>query len=289
MTSISAILALAAIAGQFEAVEPHMGTLVRIKLYAADAHRAREAFHAAFARIEDLDQALSDYREDSELNRLCRARSTRVSADLLRVLSASQDLARDSDGAFDVTQGPVIRLWREARKTRVLPDVSEARRRSGWTKLHVGETTVLDVQNMQLDLGGIAKGYAADEALATLGRLGIESAMVAMSGDIAVSHAPPGERGWKIRLDAFDRVMELSDAAVSTSGDAEQFVEIGGVRYSHIIDPLTGMALTNGVTASVIARRGIDADGIATAVCVLGVERGLQLGKRRGVQVFVKQ
>jgi len=102
-----------------------------------------------------------------------------------------------------------------------------------------------------------------------------------MSGDLAFSHAPPGQRGWKIDLAEFHRVLELSDAAVSTSGDTEQFLELNGKKYSHIIDPATGDALTNGMIVSVIARHAIDSDALATAICVLGGERGLALIEQR--------
>jgi thiamine biosynthesis lipoprotein len=273
----------------FEAVEPHMGTLVRIKLYAADQEQAQTAFRAAFDRIAELDRTLSDYRADSELNELARSaagRPVKVSDDLFRVLAASQELAEESRGAFDVTQGPVIRLWREARRVRALPDeasLRKAAKRSGFRKLHldpVARTAKLDQENMQLDVGGIAKGYGADAALEVLGRMGIASAMVAASGDLAFSAAPPGREGWKIELDApFSRVLELADAAVSTSGDAEQYLELDGKRYSHIIDPATSEALTSGIVVSVVARRGITADGLATAASVLGVDRGMALVK----------
>ena len=270
-----------------------METLVRIKLYAADQERAKAGFRAAFDRIADLDRTLSDYQPDSELNQLSRiavGHPVKISDDLYRVLSAAQELAKESGGAFDVTQGPVIFLWRNARRERVLPDPSALRAaagRSGFTKLHLnpaGPMAMLDRADMQLDVGGIAKGYAADAALEVLNRVGITSALVAASGDLAFSNAPPGQRGWKIGLDSLDRpdapfsrVLELSDAAVSTSGDTEQFVELNGKRYSHIIDPATSQALTDSVTVSVIARRGITADSLATAVCVLGAERGMAL------------
>ena len=266
----------------FESVEPHMGTLISIKLYTTNQARAKAAFTKAFDRIAELDQILSDYREDSELNQLCRAtpgHPIKISNDLYNVLTAAQQLAKETSGAFDVTQGPVILLWRQARRDRLLPDpaaLNAASARSGFRKLHVNKTTaMLDQANMQLDLGGIAKGYAADAALEVLARLGIASALVAMSGDLAFSHAPPGQRGWRIDVD--DRVLELSDAAVSTSGDAEQFVELNGKRYSHIIDPATAQALTNGITVSVIARRGITADSLATAACILARDRGMAL------------
>lgn len=277
----------------FESVESHMGTLIRIKLYAADQERAKAGFQAAFSRIAELDASLSDYRAESELNRLCRGPAghpVKISEDLFRVLSAAQDLAAESGGAFDVTLGPVIRLWRQARRDHALPNpaaLREAAARTGFRKLHLDEaarTATLDEPGMQLDLGGIAKGYAADAALEVLARMGITSALVAASGDLAFSHAPPGERGWKIGLDsldrpdaAFSRVLELSDAAVSTSGDTEQYLELDGKRYSHIIDPATDQALTRGVTVSVVARHGITADSLATTVCILGPERGMAL------------
>jgi thiamine biosynthesis lipoprotein len=139
---------------------------------------------------------------------------------------------------------------------------------------------------MHLDLGGIAKGFAADEALAAITRTGIHSATVAVSGDLAFSDPPPGQHGWKI--DAGGAVRELSNGAVSTSGDAEQHLDAGGRRYSHIIDPATGMGLTTAITVTVIARRGVEADGLATAISVLGPERGRALAEQRsGVSIVV--
>src|SRR5579859_1124860 len=198
----------------FEAVEPHMGTLFRIKLYAADERQAKAAFRAAFDRARDLDAILSDYKPDSELNRISQT-PERVSDDLFRVLAASQKLAEETGGAFDLTLGPVIRLWREARKNNRLPDAEalrEAGARCGYRKLHLdaaNRTAALEQPGMQLDVGGIAKGYAADEALAVLKRLGIRSALVAASGDLAFSDPPPGQRGWRIGVGSHEQVLEL--------------------------------------------------------------------------------
>lgn len=268
----------------FEAVEPHMGTLVRIKLYAADATQAKAGFHSAFARIAELDAALSDYRPDSELNRVCRTavgQPVVAGPDLFRVLTASQHLAGETDGAFDVTLGPVILLWRQARKEQRIPDAAalrEAASRCGFRKLHLDaarQTVLLDQPGMQLDLGAIAKGYAADAALEVLASLGIRRALVAASGDLAFGDPPPGQHGWKIGLDSPACTLELANAAVSTSGDEEQHLDAGGRRYSHIIDPATSMALTSQIKVTTVARRGVDADALATAASVLGAERGL--------------
>src|SRR5581483_4676004 len=153
-----------------------------------------------------LDEILSDYRPNSELNQISRiavGQPVRVSSDLFRVLSASQKLAEESGGAFDVTQGPVIRLWRRSRVSHSLPDgaeLQEAAGRCGFAKLHLDnarQTVELDQNGMQMDVGGIGKGYAADAALEVLGKLGIHSALVAASGDLAFSQAPPGHSGWK--------------------------------------------------------------------------------------------
>jgi thiamine biosynthesis lipoprotein len=266
----------------FEAVEPHMGTLIHITVHARNQQTAAIAFRAAFGRIHQLDEILSDYKPDSELNTICRTavgQSIKVSEDLFRVLAASQQIAVESGGAFDVTLGPVIRLWRTARSQHQLPtpeSLQQAGIRCGYRKLHLNDkdrSVLLDEAGMQLDLGGIAKGYAADEALAVIKAHGIHSALVAASGDLAFSDAPPGTRGWKIGLPSSE-VLELSDAAVSTSGDTEQHLETTGKRYSHVIDPVTNMGVTSGIVVTVVARRCIESDALSTAISVLGPEQG---------------
>ncbi|MSV29273.1 MAG: FAD:protein FMN transferase [Bryobacterales bacterium] len=264
----------------FEFTEPHMGTLFRVKLYADSAQSARAGAQAAFRRVRELDARLSDYKPDSELNSLSTD-PRRLSADLFAVLEHALRVARETGGAFDVTAGPVIRLWREARKTGVLPSgqqVEAAMRVSGYRNLGLdpaSRSAYLRVSGMQLDLGGIAKGYAADEALRVLGARGIARALVAASGDIAIGDAPPGSEGWRIGIDpfergpGFERVLTLKNRGVSTSGDANQYAEIGGARYSHIVDPRTGIALTGRIAVTVIADSCMAADALATAGSVL--------------------
>ena len=150
-----------------------------------------------------------------------------------------------------------------------------------WISAH---TVTLDQAGMQLDLGAIGKGYAADEALAVLARLGIGRALVAMSGDLAFGDPPPGRPGWKLGIDGpgegadgFTRRLDLCNAAVSTSGAREQNLEAGGVKYSHIVNPATGVGLTDATMVTVVARHGIDADAWSTALSVVGAERGMRL------------
>ena len=282
---------------RFEAVEPHMGTLVRVTVYAAGEQAATKAFRAAFDRIHELDAILSDYRPDSELSQITSravGRAVPVSADLFTVLNAAQDLAVATGGAFDVTQGPVIRLWREARKTGRAPDpaaLQEAAARSGFRKLHLDaahRTAMFDTPGMALDVGAIGKGYAASEALEVLRGLGVRSALVAVSGDLAFSDAPPGQRGWRIGVHSEDSavvevpaVLELTNAAVSTAGSSEQHVTIAGRTYSHIIDPSSRMGLADDIRVTVVAPHGLDADGLDTAISVIGPDRGLALVESR--------
>jgi thiamine biosynthesis lipoprotein len=281
---------------RFEGVEPHMGTLARITLYARNADAARVAFRAGFDRIRELNGVLSDYLPDSELSRVTRdgvGRAVPVSADLFAVLKASRRLSEATGGAFDVTQGPVTRLWREARKAKRLPDpasLQEAAARSGYVHMALDEarqTVSFDITGMQLDVGAIGKGYAASEALTAISRTGVRSALVAVSGDIACGDAPPGQTGWRIRIhdgavgDAtIPPVLRLSRVAVSTSGNAEQHLDVDGRRFSHVIDPSSRLGLLDDITVTVIARHGVDADGLDTAIGVLGVDRGLTLIER---------
>jgi thiamine biosynthesis lipoprotein len=211
-------------------------------------------------------------------------------------LRAAQQLSRRSDGAFDATVGPLSVLWRRARRLAEMPDPArlvEARSVVGADKLELDEdrrTARLIAPGMRLDLGGIAKGFAADEAARVLDRNGIGAALIAAGGDIVVTGPPPGAPGWRIAvvsLEGADRppaeYLTLHHAAVSTSGDAEQFVALiapgtaDRVRYSHIIDPRTGLAITGHSSVTIVAPDGTTSDGLATAVAVLGWVKGLRL------------
>jgi thiamine biosynthesis lipoprotein len=276
---------------RFTFAEVHMGTRFGIVLYAPDETTARRAVKAAFARAAELDQIMSDYKATSELMRLCQkagGEPVPVSADLFAVLLRAESLSRRSKGAFDVTVGPLVRLWRTARRTKRLPDPAElarALKSVGWQNVRLDperRTVQLLILGMLLDLGGIAKGYAAEEMLAILRRHGLTRALVSAGGDIVAGEAPPDAPGWKVGIAPLcdpdaepEQHVLLHHAAVSTSGDSRQHVEIDGKRYSHTIDPKTGMALTGRRSVTVVVQGGMSADGLTTAVGVLGPEAGL--------------
>lgn len=273
---------------RFEYRQGHMGMEVRLVLYASDDELAERAARGAYEKVTTLDSLLSSYRSDSELmtvNRQAAHGPVPVSYHLFSILDRAQEFARRSEGALDVTAGPFIELWREARRTRQLPDsttLQKAGRRVGWHHLSIDEdaqTVAFRREGMQLNLGGVAKGYILDQVLEVLAEHGISSALVEAGGDLVTGAPPPGKEGWAVNIPhqvARDssNVITVAHSAVATSGDAVQYVEIEGTRYSHVINPRTGLGLTDQPTTTVVARRGIVADGVATTVGILGVKEG---------------
>jgi thiamine biosynthesis lipoprotein len=283
-----------------------MGVPFKIVVYAANDEIANRAASAALARVKALNAILSDYEDDSELVRLSRgsphAEPVKVSDDLFRVLALSQELSKRSNGAFDVSVGPVVQLWRRARRQRALPSqelLERARAAVDYRaiKLNAEQSTVqLTKPRMRLDLGGIGIGYAVDEALKELKAAGIRSAMIDASGDIGTLDAPPGAAGWRIgiapdkKTGAPARYVLLKNSALTVTGDAYQFLEIDGVRYSHIVDPRTGLGLKDQSQVTVIAKDCTTADGIDTAISVLGPKKGLALAAATpGVEALIVQ
>jgi FAD:protein FMN transferase len=271
---------------RFEFQRAEMGVPFRIVLYAASTNAAGPAAEAAFARIKQINDIMTDYDSDSELSRLSQTsgknQDVPVSPDLWVVLARAQDLAQRSHGAFDVTVGPYVNLWRYARRQGTMPDparLERARAAVGYTNMRLDpqrHSVKLLVPNMRLDLGGIAKGYAVDQALKTLDGLGITNALISGGGDMAMSGPPPGKKGWRIEFPPLDatnapptRYVMLSNAGISTSGDLFQRVEIAGKRYSHIIDPRTGIGLTDHRLVTVIASNDFTADGLTKVMSVL--------------------
>ena len=287
--------------------QTHMGMPFRIVLYATDQAAGDAAATAAFHRIAELNRILSDYEADSELSRLSRTAGSGavvpLGADLARVLQRAQEISRLSDGAFDVTVGPLVDVWKRARRQRLLPEparVDAARAATGWRHLVLGRdaagrtTATLRVPAMRLDLGGIAKGYALDEATRVLKARGIRCSMVSGGGDLFAAGAPPGQPGWKIEIGQLDvtnapagRVVWLKDRALVTSGDRFQRVELGGVRYSHLVDPRTGWALTHPSQVTLIGREAMTTDALSKVVSVLGPEAGFVRIGRNPVEAFV--
>jgi thiamine biosynthesis lipoprotein len=278
---------------RYEFQQAEMGVPFRIVLYAGTKNAAEGAAAAAFARIKQINDVMTDYDSDSELSKLSQTsgqnQTVPVSPELWTVLARAQELAERSHGAFDVTVGPYVNLWRYARRQGTLPDpnrLAKARAAVGYTKMQLDpqrHAVRLLAPNMRLDLGGIAKGYAVDQALTVLGHFGITNALVSGGGDMAVSGPPPDKPGWRIELPPLDatnapraRYLMVSYVGVSTSGDQFQRLEIDGKRYSHIVDPRTGIGLTDHRLVTVIAPDDFTADGLTKVMSVLEPKEALK-------------
>jgi thiamine biosynthesis lipoprotein len=281
---------------RFSQSEYLMGVKFRIDLYARSEMDATRAFEVTFSRIADLEQCMSNYRADSELSQLCSNATAneaiKVSDELWEVLMYAKRMSHLSHGAFDVTIGRVTKLWRRARRQRELPSeqrLVEELQFVGFDKLMLNpfdQSVTISTPGLLIDLGAIGKGYAADEALKSLEKLGITRAVVNASGDVRFGAAPPNSAGWPTGIGALSAagppilLQPQSHGAVATSGDAFQFVEIDGKRYSHILDPRTGMPIQVRSSVSVWAANGMEADALASAVSVLGPRRGLRLVRK---------
>jgi thiamine biosynthesis lipoprotein len=281
--------ATAAAAVRVVETRPLMGVAWSITVFAADRDAARRAIDAGFAEAARIERVLSDYDPASELSRLSAAAPTPqpvpVGDDLWNVLVRADEIQRLSDGAFDLTVGPLTTLWRQSRRSGHLPRpdrLTAARNTVGWHLVALDperRAVSLSRPGMRLDPGGIGMGYAVDRVLAVLTERGIAAAMVDASGDVGVSGPPPGAAGWRVRVDAVPgadagQTLVLAHAAVTTSGDARQFVEIDGRRYSHVVDPRSGIGVSGPAAVTVIAADCTTADALATAASVLGPEAG---------------
>jgi thiamine biosynthesis lipoprotein len=273
----------------WESVE--MAAPLRIVCYHPNEQLARNAIARAVERIRELNAVFSDYEATSEVRRLCEmagsGKRVEVSDDLWQLLELSLRISRETEGAFDVTVGPLMRLWRRARMSKEMPPAwrfEEAKRAVGYQLIRMDpatRTVELLRPGMRLDFGAVAKGYAIDAALQVLRNQGITSALVDLGGDIGLGDSPPDRPAWKVAVAPLEQgpapsvFVYRNCCGIATSGDRYRFVVIDGQRYSHIVDPRTGIGVTEQSEVTVIAPNATLADMLATAVTVLGPEKGL--------------
>lgn len=262
-----------------------MGTVFTVRAYPGNGMNAEKTEQACLEALKHAvhwEKVLSAMDAESGLSRLNAAEcgvSVPVSPELERALLLALDYARLTNGFFDPTMGPCIRLWKKSRRLGVLPpgrELEHALRACGWEKLSVSKgTAVKTVPGMKMDLGGIGKGVAVDRMAEILREKGIRSFFIDSTSDVLAAAPPPGERGWRLRVDqggGKEETFLLSHTAVSTSGSARQMVRIGGTVYSHVLDPRSGLGVTEGRQVSVQAPSAALADALATAGCVMREE-----------------
>jgi thiamine biosynthesis lipoprotein len=279
-----------------------MDTFCTITVVSPSKEKAREAIDAGFAEIKKLDILLNYFSPDSEITAINKAageKPVKVSSETLEIIKKSIDISIATRGAFDITIAPVVKLWNFSDNNHnpsIPPSeaIEKAIRSVNYKKININNETsevYLEEKGMELDLGGIAKGYAADRAVNAIKAKGIKVALVAVAGDIRGYGLRTSGQAWKVGIqnprpeseskrpweDIFASI-SLMNMAISTSGDYQRFFIKDGKRFHHILDPETGFPANSGlISVSVIAPEGYISDSLSTAVFVLGVEKGLKL------------
>ena len=267
-----------------------MGSPLNITLFSEDSAKALFLAKKSFQIADSLNLIFSDYLENSELNLLSKTTGmdtfTSVSPALWNIIKQSVEASQKCEGAFDISVGSIVKLWRKARKEKILPrkDILQKTLQSiGYQYIildSVHHSVKLLRKNTTLDLGGIAKGYVAQVIIDFCKKQGVEKALVDAGGDLAMTG-----KDWRIGIsipnseELMQGFLVLQNQAVATSGNRYQFVEIKGKKYSHIVNPHTGVGLTHQRNVTVIAPDGITADWLATACSVLSIKKALKLIK----------
>jgi thiamine biosynthesis lipoprotein ApbE len=280
-----------------------MGTVFEVTIYTADKYIAEKAFNDVSQEINRLDYLMSNYKKESvlsELNKNAAAGPTDCNNELANVIEQSLQYSEITDGAFDITIGPLMKKWGFFKKQGRIPGkeelaatlesvsykniIIEEKVKKSLSKNPITIKTVFFKNTgTQIDLGGIGKGYAVDMATRVLKQNGINSALINFAGNIYTFGTPPGKDSWVIGLqhprksEGLLGSFEIKDKAVSTSGDYEKFFTINGKRYSHIIDPRTGNPVKGIVSVTIVADNATRADALSTGVFVLGLEKGMAL------------
>ncbi|MEZ4902874.1 MAG: FAD:protein FMN transferase [Spirosomataceae bacterium] len=281
-----------------------MGSAFNLVFYAPNDSIAKMASDSVFKRIDFLNTILSDYLDGSETNRLSATAGTGekfyASPLLFDILQKSICLSQQTKGAFDVTIGPVVQLWRRAMRRNYFPPRKEIRAAKQVVGYHfiklneVEQSVLLKKKGMRLDFGGVGKGYAADQSLLVLRHFGITAALIDAGGDLTLGDAPPNKKGWEIEVSSGGKdttakhLLTLNNCGVATSGATYRYLEHKGIRYSHIVNPHTGVGLTTHTRTTVIAPNGTAADALATGFSVLGIKRGATIAKKiNGIEVWL--
>lgn len=280
-----------------------MDTLITISAVADSGNKAEAAIDKAFSEIEKIDNLInffSDKSEISEINKNAGKKAVKVSPETLAVIENAIYASEKTNGAFDITIGPVISLWDFHKKIkpedRLIKQRLQLVNYKALTLYKNPPSAYLKKKGMLIDPGGVAKGYAADRAVEVMKKNGIKSGLVAIAGDIKAFGMKPDSKPWKIGIrnprqknkdDEIMAAVDLSDMAISTSGDYERYFIVEGRRYHHILNPKTGYPADGCRSVSVIAKEGAVADPFSTGIFILGAEKGLKLLEEMGIDGII--
>jgi len=270
-----------------------MGTKFKVIFYCQSDSLANIIQNAAFEKIDELNTIYSDYEVTSELNKIVKFQgqdtAIHISSSLYDILKISQHISKETYGAFDVTIGPLSKLWRRAIRRNEFPtdqEIKEARSLVDFNYLMLRDDGFLELlkNGIRLDLGGIAKGATVDEVFELVSSYGITQVLVDGGGDIRVGAKPPDSKGWEIQLP--NSKMLVQNTALATSGDTYKYIIQDGRRYAHIIDPRTGYGIQNAKNVMVQAANCTIADAIASAASILEPLKSKNLISIFDVKIF---
>ena len=278
---------------KFSYSEMKMGSPFNLIIVSTDSIKAKHLAQKSFQLVDSLSHIFSNYDSSSELSKINTSAGLlpyKMSATMLDLVQKSQYAYIQSKGAYDISIGTLSSLWRNARKTKLFPEASTVlatKKLVGLGQVKINKrlgTIFLPVSSMQLDFGGIAKGYIAQRVIDYLKTSGIQQALADAGGDIVMSGAPLNQKGWLVGVnvpettdDLLNKKLQLSNCSVATSGDVYQYIEKNGVKYSHIINPITGYGVTNLRNVTIIAKTGATADWLATACSILPIKEAKKL------------
>lgn len=269
----------------------HMGTLVSITTVAPSQEIAQASIEAGFREIKRLEQLFSTWIPTSELSQVNAAAGREpvvVGPETLELVSRSLEMARLTEGGFNIAVGPAVEAWSVTERERIptREELQSLRLLVDWTMINIdsqARTIFLPKPGMRIDVGGIGKGYAADRAVDVMRKMGAKGGVVALSGDIKTFGDLPGMQGFPVGIrhprqeGALIATVDLKNEAISTAGDYERYFEREGVRYHHILDPKSLQPARQCQSVTVIAAEGTVADGLDTGIFVLGPEKGMAL------------
>ena len=279
--------------GKYRYSEMKMGSPFHIIIVSTDSIKANRLARNCFQLVDSLNHIFSNYDSSSELSKINASAGLlpyKMSPAMLDLVLKAEQAFIQSIGAYDISIGPLSSLWRNARKSKAFPSASTViatKKLVGLGQVKINKrlgTIFLPSSGMQIDFGGIAKGYIAGCVIDYLKTNGIQQALADAGGDIVMSGAPMNSKGWLIGVNLPEKTdnlvskkLQLSNVAIATSGDVYQYFEKEGVKYSHIINPLTGYGVTNLRNVTIIAKTGATADWLATACSILPIKQAKAL------------
>ncbi len=280
-----------------------MYTIVSITVSSDSEKKSKEAIDKAFNELNRLERLLNFYSEDSEIsmiNKYAGERPVKVSQDTFDIIQKAIYVSEQTEGMFDITVGPLVRVWDF--QNALIPEdqiIKDRTKLIGYKNIILDKersTVFLKKKGIEIDLGGIIKGYAADKAVDVLKKNGIKSGIVAVAGDIKTFGMRPDNKPWRVGIqnprekgynDEIIAVIDISDLAISTSGDYQKYFIKDGKRYHHLLNPRTGHPVNDFQSVTIITDDAALADAFATGIFILGQEKGINLLKRLGLDGII--